>query len=345
MLAARTAALSLLAACATTPRYGELPGAGDGGDTEVDTGMIDASPDAPPAEDGAVRIETSEIIVEPYQDIIYCYVGTFRSDVDRLAIDYAAMYEDPTYGHHVQFNGIREGADGLDVPDGTLIDCTDGQAIMLATQQILSFNEVIGERGGGRMVLPEGTAVPVEPGSRWLIEVHVVNPTARRVRTHGVLDLRFVDPEAVQEWASAWTFNRSGFQLPPGEASTVEVDCAWPQEATVFALMGHMHERGTSMRVDAITPDGNRSMLYEVAEWEPIYRDAPLFTDLSGGQTFPAGTRFITTCNYFNDTSTTLRFPDEMCVSTGLFSPADAPVFCDQDTDEAGPGGQGEGPP
>ncbi len=311
------------------------PHAGGDSDAEVepDTGMVDAIPDAPAAPDGAVRVETPDIIAEPYSDVIWCFLGSFPDREARIAIDYAAMYEHPTFGHHIQFNGIRDGAGHLDLPDGSLVDCSDAQETMLATQQILSLNKVVGDGLGGQMVLPEGMAVPVEPGARWLLEYHVVNPTGRRVRTRGILDLRETDPANVDTWASAWTFNRSGFELPPGEATTVTVDCSWPQDATVFAIMGHMHERGRSMSVDAVAPDGSTQRIYDVPEWVEKYRYAPLISDLGGGFSLLAGTRFVTSCDFFNDTSHSMTFPEEMCVSTGLFAPAEAPIFCDTDTD------------
>ena len=42
---------------------------------EVDTGMIDATPELPELRDGAMRIETPELVLEPFTDLIFCYVS------------------------------------------------------------------------------------------------------------------------------------------------------------------------------------------------------------------------------------------------------------------------------
>jgi hypothetical protein len=296
-----------------------------------DTGMIDATPEVPELRDGAMRIETPPLEIGPYSDIIFCYIGSFPADQGQLAIDWVAMYENPVYGHHIQFNGLRSDSDTFDVPDGTLVDCTDPSQTMLATSQMVNMNRILdSEVGyGGEMVLPEGAAVPIEPGARWLFEVHLVNPTPRPATGKGVVDIRFVEAESVRDWVAPWVFNDSGFELPPGEQATVEVDCTWPQDATVLSLLGHMHEMGLQHKVEMVTPDGQRTTIYDLPEWDLDWRYQPVVEDFDGGLDVPEGTRFITTCTFFNHGSHAVTFPDEMCVASGLFMPASQTIACD----------------
>jgi hypothetical protein len=299
---------------------------------EADTGMIDATMDLPPPADGVTRIETPDIVLEPFDEIIACYVGRFPDDVDRLAISWASMHEHPVYGHHIQFNGLREEA-GEDNPlagrEGELIDCSDPLESMLASTNILNLNRPFSDGSGGEMVLPEATAVSIPGGSPWLFEYHVVNPTPRRLKARGVMDIRRVEPDTVQTWAAPFVFNDSGFVLPPGEETEVDVDCAWPEDARVLSVLGHMHDLGQAMAVDMVTPDGTRSTIYDLPEWQPDWRYMPYVIDFDGGLAVSAGTRFLTACTFFNPGSQDVRFPEEMCVASGMFFPAEQPLSCD----------------
>jgi hypothetical protein len=295
----------------------------------ADTGMIDATMDLGPPADGVTRIETPTFVVEPYDEIIVCYVGSFPDDAERLAISWASMHEHPIFGHHIQFNGLRGGSDGIDAEDGELLDCSDPLTSMLASTNILNLNRPFADGSGGEMVLPDDVAVAIPGGSKWLFEYHVVNTTPRRVRARGVMDLLEVDPEAVQEWAAPWVFNDSGFALPPGEATEVLVDCEWPSEARVLSVLGHMHDFGLSLSVDMVTPGGEQSTIYDAAEWDLAWRYMPYVVDFDGGLPVSEGTRFLTTCSFFNSGADEVLFPEEMCVASGMFMPAEAPLACD----------------
>lgn len=298
----------------------------------IDTGMIDATMDLAPPAEGVTRIETPDIIVEPHDEIIACFVGRFPDDAERLAISWASMHEHPAYGHHIQFNGLRDGSDAhnpFEGREGELIDCSDPLESMIASTNILNLNRPFADGSGGEMVLPDATAVAIEGGSSWLFEYHVVNPTARRVRARGVMDIRRVDPGTVQHWAAPFVFNDSGFVLPRGEQTVVDVDCAWPDDVRVLSVLGHMHEQGQAMSVDMVTPDGTRSTLYDLPVWEPDWRYMPEVVEFEGGLAVAAGTHFETQCTFFNSADQDLRFPDEMCVASGMFFPADGPLSCD----------------
>ena len=242
-----------------------------------------------------------------------------------VEVDYAAMYEDDIYGHHIQLNGIPDGALN-DVADGDWFACHPDET-MLMSRQVLSLNKTVPQ--GGQMNLPEGTAVQVKGGSRWFLEYHVVNPTDRPVDAVGVLHLRYTDPATVDTWASPWTHNETQWSIPSGERGTVEVDCTWEQDATVIALMGHMHEMAESLKVEMVTPDGTRSTIYDLPEWNPDWRYQPVIEDYEGGLSIPKGSRFITTCVFENTSDESLTFPEEMCVSTGLYTDSTDPFFCE----------------
>ena len=65
-----------------------------------DTGLIDAIPDAPDPPAQGMQIVTPVYRVEPYSEVNYCMFGSFEGD-GPMAINYAAMYEDEVFGHHI----------------------------------------------------------------------------------------------------------------------------------------------------------------------------------------------------------------------------------------------------
>ena len=299
----------------------------DSVDDGLDTGAIDAFPDAPEPPEGGMQIATPTYRVEPYSEQTFCLFGSFSGD-GPTAISYAAMYEDEVFGHHIQFNALREDAD-LDVEDGEVISCkpSDNDMGGSATTQLLSLTHAV--PGGGEMILPEGYAVQAAPGTRWVLEYHIINTSARRVKSQGIVNLGFIDADEVDTWVSAYNFNAVQFNLPAGEETTIEVDCSWDSESEVLALAGHMHYSGRRFKVESILPDGSSETIYELDPWNPDWMYSPVVTNFEGGMTVPAGTVFRTTCTYFNSEDYDMDFPVEMCSASGLFGPSNEPYACD----------------
>ena len=101
-------------------------------------------------------------------------------------------------------------------------------------------------------------------------------------------------------------------------------------------LLGHMHEWGSSITVDYNKDDGTVERIYEILEWDVLYRDLPPITRYGedsehGVLEVKEGESFTTTCTWFNDTDETLGFPEEMCVATAMVYPATVAMVCDVD--------------
>ena len=73
--------------------------------------------------------------------------------------------------------------------------------------------------------------------------------------------------------------------------------------------------------------DGN--FIYEIAQWEPEYRDRPPVNEYEDGEfTVQAGDTFTTSCTWDNTTEAPLGFPEEMCVTFGFAYESKLPLIC-----------------
>jgi hypothetical protein len=298
----------------------------NGGDTETDTGVIDALPNPPDPPEGGLQIITPTYRIGPYGEATYCLFGSFEGE-GPIAINYAAMYEDVVVGHHIQFNSPRDGM-RPEIEDGEVTDCFGNEEEEgSATTQLLSLTHPV--PGGGEMVLPENYGVQVSGGDRWILEYHVVNTTGRTVDTAGAINLGFIEPSTVEGWVSAYNFNAIQFNLPAGETTEVVVDCEWGQEAEVLVMAGHMHDWGLSFRVESVDSDGTAQTIYELDPWDLDWRYSPVVENFDGGIIVPEGTTFRTTCTFFNSKEHDMNFPEEMCSTSGLFGPSSDPYPCD----------------
>ena len=143
--------------------------------------------------------------------------------------------------------------------------------------------------------------------------------------------LTTIPAEDVQEWAAPLIFNRSDFAVPPGGSLTTSFSCDIDSDWNLIYLLGHMHEWGTSFSIEQLDA-GTSTPFYEIPEWDPVYRDAPMIMSaVDAPIALSPGMQFKTTCSWENDTETPLVFPHEMCVSVAFVYPQKATIICDGD--------------
>lgn len=263
-----------------------------------------------------------EVVVQPYEDVMYCVWGTYEGeDVGLTGFE---VIQSP-FGHHLQLMGTT--ASAVDHPDGEVADCTSTEALGMEDMEpmILQTASNTSETTFG---MPEGMAVKLDGRQRWVLQSHWINASDEPVRLQDAAVFTSVPETSVEQWAAPLIANRQGFELPPGEATTETFDCTYDQDYTVLYLLGHMHEWGTSFSTDLVTDQGTER-LYDIPEWEATYRDAaPQQAYGDGELVIPAGATLRTTCNWFNDTDETITFPHEMCTTVTMVYPSLTPVIC-----------------
>lgn len=313
----------VLAAAACTEDPVSLPGDSEAPDA-VDLRITDADLGALGADQ--VVWTGAEQVVEPGADVMFCLFGTYTGPDVGLADVHTFQGR---HGHHFQLMGTTTPA--IDAPDGTVVDCTSGASgfdmASLEPIGIPNGGTVDGEPLGLQMPLPDGMAVELESGQRYVLQSHYLNTTADPIRVQDKVVLTTLPTDDVETWAAPLVFNRDDFEIPPqGELSTA-FTCTASADWSVLYQIGHMHEWGTSFSVRSVDDD---ALVYDIPVWDPVYRDAPVVSDHTGDpMQMPAGSRWETTCAWRNETDQPIGFPHEMCVTVSFVYPQKTTVICD----------------
>lgn len=312
--------MTILLFLACDPDKGPVPS--DSGVEAVDERIADD--DASALSDHDVRFYGPEVVIQPYEDKMYCIFGTYTGeDVGIWALK---TWQGPG-GHHVQLMSVAAGPEVY--PDGMVMDCTASDSIPMGDVEPL----VIPTEGNLSEVsypLPEGMAVKLRSGTRFLVQSHYLNTTEQAIRVRDV-NVAAVKAEAdVEVWGAPFVANTSMFEIPAGEKKTHSFDCPIAKDYHVLYINGHMHEWGTNMKIERVV-DGVASTLYEVPVWDTSFRDVPPTTHYADGEMFfSAGDVIRTTCNWDNTTDHTLAFPSEMCDGVAMVYPTTVPDICDE---------------
>lgn len=310
-----------LLACAGDP---DVDSAGD------DTGLLDLRADIVDVPEEAFLIVTPDYTIEPGAEVFYCYYGTWTEPTQ--GINYFEWYQSGEYGHHGMWFGTSESA--TDYPDGSWEDCTpvEGEP-MRDVIPLVQGTAALGPQHGV-MDLPEGTAVRVEEGQRWVMHSHYVNSGTRPILVRDVgWGIALAESE-VDTWAAGWNVGTAWMSVSPGASETYAATCSFPSAVTLLNIAAHMHDNGVAISLDR-QRDGSTERLLEIDEWLDEYTDAPPIKSLEeGAVTALEGDQFTTTCTFFNETDDTLTFPTEMCETMGLAYPLDEPWRCDDSSPE-----------
>lgn len=265
-----------------------------------------------------------DVVIAPGTEKQYCLFGTWTGEDVGL---YAYASHQAALGHHLVLLGTT--ASTRDYPDGALVDCTDTSSIMTSFSPLITPEPVA--QGETAITLPEGFAVKLREGQRWIVQAHYVNTTTTPVRVQDVLTLAWRPVGEVTTWAAALALNNESFRLAPQQETTSSVDCTFPQDLQVLYLTGHMHEHGRRFDFSAGADASMLSPVVQMSDWKLEYRDNPPVTRFQPGElTLAANSLLRTTCTWFNDTDEALTFPAEMCTTAGMVYPALTTQICSQ---------------
>lgn len=296
----------------------------------LDLRITDA--ELPPIGPDQLVLDGPEIVVPPGADVMYCLYGTYAGPT-------VGMHDIHSYqgrfGHHFVLNGTTTPA--IDVPDGTVVDCTTADGAQMADLKPLGVPNHATVDGEDLelqdLALPDGMAVQLETGTRYLLQSHYLNAGTVPLQVRDRVVITTVPSDEVEEWAAPLVFNRSDFVIPSGGTLTTSFRCSTETDLHLLYMLAHMHEWGTAFavdRIDAIQGDEQVTPFFAVPVWDPVFRDAPPVLDMTGASLeIPAGTTFETRCSWENDTDEDLVFPHEMCDAVSIVYPQVATIVCD----------------
>lgn len=176
---------------------------------------------------------------------------------------------------------------------------------------------------GASFSLPSGVGVVLEKGTRLLLNIHVVNASPRPLTARTTIEAHVV-PAVERRVDLLLAGKTTGLVVPPGE-STQTGRCTVTAPTTLFAVMPHMHARGTRL---AARIEGSAT-LHDAAFDE----DSAAFAPLSPEINVPAGGRIVVDCSYVNTGREPIAFgpsaDDEMCYAIFYRYPASSgPAVC-----------------
>jgi hypothetical protein len=286
----------------------------------------------PAAPEGGYQIATPAMKIQPYSEIIFCYYGTYEGP-DVGVVDFIP-YTHPQFNHHsvlrTQYGEEAENGDlvacgeSMDDPDRQPDEIPGGETLMQTVH-------VKGEPAtkGDWLALPEGYAVKLESGTRWVIDTHFINPTDEIVLVNDTMNFGLVPASEVTDWVAAMEFKGS-VDIPAQSEFTRSFDCTWEEDYDILSLFGHMHHLGKSFTTDW-THDDKTERVYDVPDWLPEYRENPrnILKHYAPGEfKVTAGDVFTVSCTWDNPSASPVTFPEEMCSLHGAISSSDAPLTC-----------------
>jgi hypothetical protein len=266
---------------------------------------------APSAADGAgdsgaseeFVIQTGTFTVDPGGEVYKCQ--DFTNPFGGKSVGVVATETDLTKGSHHMFAFVMPN-EQLSLFDG-LSDCPGGGT---------EFHEYLTTAASPHMstAYADGIGRYFDAANGLRMNVHLFNSTSEPVDAFIKLTVKTVDPGRLKYKAASIFLNYLGLKVPPG-VSTQTGSYVLPTDIWLLGAASHMHRLGTHF--EAKTDDG--TMLYQTDEWAepaPARFDPPL--------ALTTGTRIDWSCEYANDTGTTITFGDsavknEMCIFPGEF--------------------------
>ncbi len=169
-------------------------------------------------------------------------------------------------------------------------------------------NYIIGYAPGNESAqMPEGTGVYVQPGTEFLFQTHYT-PYGKVTTDRSRVGLYFAkaNEKPANYLRNAVVINPT-LRIPPNNAAyDVSAYIEFDKPATIFSLVPHAHYRGKASRFELLHPDGHRTLVLSVPNYDFNWQRTYAFTTPLD---VPAGSRLIHTTVYDNS-ARNLRNPD-----------------------------------
>lgn len=183
--------------------------------------------------------------------------------------------------------------------------------------------------GSPMLQLPAGTAFKIQPGTQYIVQLHLQNATEEVATIRAGLNLTYDRDVGALQAAGMYAFGTFQMEVPP-QTTGHEVpvtDCVVNKPMNVFAAFPHMHKYGTRLAVTRTVGAANPEPFYEIDPW--TFGDQPM--EPMDVQVAP-GDRFDMTCYYNNPTGQAIPYGEsseqEMCFFVLFYYPFDSLGGC-----------------
>jgi hypothetical protein len=183
--------------------------------------------------------------------------------------------------------------------------------------------------GSPSLQLPAGTGFVIQPGTQYIVQLHLQNATDEDLVIRAGLNLTYDRNVAALQPAGMYAFGTFDMSIPPNTTDhQVPVsDCVTGKDMHVFAAFPHMHKYGTKLTMTRSVAGAAPEMFYEIDPWR--FGDQPMDPlDV----TVSAADRFDLTCYYTNRTGASVPYGEsseqEMCFFVLFYYPYDSLDGC-----------------
>lgn len=172
---------------------------------------------------------------------------------------------------------------------------------------------------------PQGVALPVEPGSALVLNVHY-HPSGKPESDQSMVGLYFADEsETISHPVFVdllFTVGSADIDIPPGaRGHRVAANFTLPTDIKLLGVFPHMHYLGTEMKAKAIRPGGQEEPLIWIEKWDFNWQDKFVY---SAPLELPKGTRLELEA-WFDNSSDNPQNPSD---------PPQRVLFGEESTDE-----------
>lgn len=187
-----------------------------------------------------------------------------------------------------------------------------------------------GDGKEGIIGLPDGYATKIPPGKQLVVQSHYIRTEPGPQTVEDEIELETLESEDVKTFVNGFVMVDTGFSLAPRAKGKSSTDCVVPRDVDVLLLLGHMHEWGSSYKLERIENGKPVETIYETP-WEPLFTSHPPVTRYEGQKPLhlAKGTRIRQTCQWDNTEEKEMTFPREMCVLFSYYFPDDGFLQCE----------------
>jgi Copper type II ascorbate-dependent monooxygenase, C-terminal domain len=279
--------------------------------------------DPPAVQDGYTRYVAPVVDnITPGADIEMCEWVAPVATEDQEVLDVTGLQS--TTGHHAVLFATTE----TNFKVGESHICTPDDMVSV------SFIGAVVSTGAQLTQLPEGLFFRLRKGQALMMNTHWLNATDKTVEGQAVVDVKYGAADPSHTIADIFANNGDTFMIPPGAPTQYDVSCTFPQDMNFAMVTDHMHTAGTSAYTEVLHTDGTSTMLRQDTSWASDEQFNPIYTMFSLAQPYVVhtGDTIHTHCEWQNQGTSTLLFPDEMCAGQAFYFPGNGLSACDDGT-------------
>ncbi len=277
-------------------------------------GCSQADEPAAPAEP-TLTFETEEFEVGE-GDVFECfYTDTIT---DRELDVYEAIGRQGPGGHHVMVFYTS------DIREPQHHPCVDSEMV--------NWTMIAGASGygGAGLSLRDNLSNRVPKGVQLVLQSHYINTTPKPFKTKDAVTLKLRSPGQTSDYVNYFAVFDGGFMIPPQSKHTSVTRCTVEDDLQLVLSLGHMHEGGRRYKLEILGPNGEVTRTLRDDPWSPEYTSHPPIDHYpkSAPLRLEKGTVLRQTCEWENESASTLGFPTEMCVGFFYYFPGEGDKVC-----------------